>query len=292
SCIRVPTNAPNIEFKRELCPYANRGQCRYTADECKYLHTPCGNFDSCSQSNCPLAHARPLSSKLCLNGIRCFKPDCRFEHPAGWSACNNGVQCTRYDCNSNHPPTRKQKCPHGNRCSTNNCKLLHPNMSSDECLWGTKCQKWDFEKSHPIGRLQLCSNKDYSNNETCGYLHPPKYAKSPVTIPLLSYNKLNIIPDSAKEQSEMIELSAAKQNFLESFGISYSEILAGPLSTANDMITIKNRHDADERRNQYDSDHNMNQSEDEQEDEDSDDDDDDRKSTISNTSSNFTNITL
>ncbi|CAF1617501.1 unnamed protein product [Rotaria sp. Silwood1] len=238
-------------------------------------------------------------------------------------------------------------------------------MSADECLWGTKCQKWDFEKSHSSGRLQLCSNKDYSNNETCGYLHPPKYAKSPVTIPLLSYNKLNVIPDSAKEQSEMIELSAAKQNFLESLGkkildkilkeegiknvklnngkielsgnssaiinvksylqqtlheqnvmitnnlkkylllsakgrlmkrflqkysvgISYSEILAGPLSTANDMITIKNRHDADERRNQYDNDHNMNQSEDEQEDEDSD--DDDRKSTISNTSSNFTNI--
>ncbi|CAF3647844.1 unnamed protein product [Rotaria sp. Silwood1] len=204
--------APDVEYERQPCPHANKGLCRYKDGECKYRHTRCQNYDSCSQSSCLLAHAPRSSSKHCFSGIRCFNADCRFEHPEGWNACNDGVQCTNYECIFNHPSDRPNKCPNGNSCNNNNCKLLHPNRRIEVCSWGSQCRKWDCTKAHPIGRTQLCPDADHCTNKPCSYLHPSSHIKI--------YIEQEAVHNFVKQQtSEIIELSGAQNNFLQFSGV-------------------------------------------------------------------------
>ncbi|CAF1435783.1 unnamed protein product, partial [Rotaria sordida] len=129
-------------------------------------------------------------------------------------------------------------------------------MHAGECSWGTKCRKWTCTKIHPVGRTQLCPNKNHCNDHACGYLHPPKHAepsKPIVAMPLVTCNKPNISPGSEKEgPKEVIELSIAEQNFLESFGnkilnkirneqgIKNVKVKGGKLQLSGNSLTITN----------------------------------------------------
>ncbi|CAF1167466.1 unnamed protein product [Rotaria sordida] len=129
-------------------------------------------------------------------------------------------------------------------------------MHAGECSWGTKCRKWTCTKIHPVGRTQLCPNKNHCNDHACGYLHPPKHAepsKPIVAMPLVTCNKPNISPGSEKEgPKEVIELSIAEQNFLESFGnkildkirneqdIRNVKVKGGKLQLSGNSLTITN----------------------------------------------------
>ncbi|CAF3315824.1 unnamed protein product [Rotaria sp. Silwood2] len=186
--LRVPDKKPtrNEEYQRTPCPFANKGICRYKDGECKYRHTKCQNYLTCSRSDCLLAHATErcrfvsgLTSARCMNDIRCYKAECPFDHPEGWTACVDGVQCTSYECTANHPPGRMDKCPHGDRCITkNNCKFLHPNNPS-------------YEHLGPAPDVRLST-------------------------PLL---KTKAPRDSPKKHvTEIVELTGAEQNFLQFFG--------------------------------------------------------------------------
>ena len=105
-------SAMDRQCQRKPCSFASNGTCRNKDSECKYDHTKCRNYESCSDHRCLLAHARGGKLKSCSYGIRCFKADCKFNHPLEWSACPAGVQCTNNVCPCNHPPGREKR-PYG-----------------------------------------------------------------------------------------------------------------------------------------------------------------------------------
>ncbi|CAF1366158.1 unnamed protein product [Adineta steineri] len=157
SANRVPTQVTDNDQEHKLCPFANKGTCRYKDNQCRYRHKKCQNYDSCSQDKCLLAHAPRSPSqpstgnrKECKSGIECFNPDCKFRHPEGWSACDDGTQCINYDCISNHAYGRKQKCRDGKQCKNKLCKFLHPNNDTEQS--GIKDVKYED------GKLQLSEN--------------------------------------------------------------------------------------------------------------------------------------
>ena len=151
----VPKPAPDDQPERQFCPYANKGICRSQDNKCKYLHTRCKNYDSCSQSDCLFAHApsrnRPGNQNPCLNDNRCHQLDCKFKHPQGWSVCNDGVRCINPNCNSNHPP-RPPICRDGNRCNKSDCRFRHPNNT--EGMQGKNHQTSNFAKAPPTNQTR------------------------------------------------------------------------------------------------------------------------------------------
>ena len=139
--------------ERKLCTDANRGICRYQDDTCKDLHKRCQNYDSCSQSDCRLAHApretppsSPSVPPKCLSGINCFKLQCQFQHPDGWSVCSNGTKCAIYECKSNHSPGRTPKCFNEDHCTKKSCTFLHPRNSTSGRAHNTPHRDKNFEK--------------------------------------------------------------------------------------------------------------------------------------------------
>lgn len=64
--------------------------------------------------------------RSCRNGIKCFYPSCKFDHPAGWNACEYGEGCRDFDCKANHPYARKRPCRNGHGCMPSGCRFLHP----------------------------------------------------------------------------------------------------------------------------------------------------------------------
>jgi O-acetyl-ADP-ribose deacetylase (regulator of RNase III) len=183
------------EQEPKLCTFANKGTCSFADDKCKYRHKRCQNYDSCSQSDCRLAHAPrevtksfDKSRKPCNSGIQCFKADCKFQHPEGWSACKNGTKCVTYECISNHPPGRKKKCFNEDRCNKDGCEFLHPS-------------KYTTGHAQSTFRLDRNPSKPYSPNVT---------RKNPTP---------EDRPESANKQlSKIIKLSHVKYDYLTHFG--------------------------------------------------------------------------
>jgi hypothetical protein len=123
--------------------------------------------------------------KPCINGMKCFKADCPFDHPNGWNPCHNGVQCSNYHCKANHPYKRKNKCRNGGLCPISNCEFLHPDRSIELCSLCAKCKKWDCELMHPRSRTWVCRDGENCSNLDCELLHPPS------RIERLSPNEIN-----------------------------------------------------------------------------------------------------
>lgn len=198
------------ECERKLCPHATRGSCRYTNGECKYLHIHCQDYDSCSQPNCRLAHARKSHPPLCRKGMECFKVGCKFEHPEGWSACADGVQCTADECTPNHPPDRRKNPLDGRQSNSENYASPHSKTTTGQCSWGEKCRNWHCKKAHPINRIQLCPSGGHCKNDRCGCLHPLEHTEraQPKVPP----------PRPMESRSEVIKLDGAELNFLRIFG--------------------------------------------------------------------------
>ncbi|CAF3954733.1 unnamed protein product, partial [Rotaria magnacalcarata] len=159
-----------------------------------------------SQSDCDLAHDLRSISTIrcsretpteCRNGIRCFRADCKFVHPKGWSACNDGVECINCECKSNHPPGRK-KCISGNRCFRADCKFVHPEGWS-ACNDGVACIDYECISNHPPGRKKQCPDGNQCKNKNnCQHFHPNKPYSECVTL--------------------SIELGDAQYNFLGCYG--------------------------------------------------------------------------
>ena len=207
-----PAPVTDPEYEREPCPHANRGRCRYKDGECKYRHTKCKNYESCSQSDCLLAHARALRLQSCRNGKGCFKVDCKFDHPEGPTACADGVLCTNDKCTSNHPPGREKQPVDENQSTNQDYASLHQKTKTEACSWGAKCRKWDCKKAHPIHRPGLCAHADHCQNKTCDLFHPSKPAK--IFEPDVS------VTQPMEQRSEIIKLNGAEQDFLGSYGIN------------------------------------------------------------------------
>ncbi|CAF3976985.1 unnamed protein product [Adineta steineri] len=64
----------------------------------------------------------------CFGGKKCSKPDCRYQHPEGWSLCANGLECDKYECTSTHPRGRISTCKRGDICQVPTCQYLHPTL--------------------------------------------------------------------------------------------------------------------------------------------------------------------
>jgi len=201
SATRNSIEKQDTEDNRPLCRFANKGTCREKSPECKYRHQRCKSYESCSNLNCELAHAKKqtvleshsstsgsisslssdaeeygrnvyyptsvrqsinTSSKPCHNGIKCFKMRCQFLHPDGWTPCHYGVRCKNYYCKANHPFQRRATCRDGDQCKISNCKFLHPIPRPEECPLRAMCKKWDCPQLHPYSRV-----RPYNKNEAC-----------------------------------------------------------------------------------------------------------------------------
>lgn len=69
-------------IKLKLCDYYEKGKCKKSKEECDFAH---GKDD-----------LRELKIEDCINGLKCFKKDCKFYHPDGWNYKDNVKICEYY----------------------------------------------------------------------------------------------------------------------------------------------------------------------------------------------------
>ncbi|CAF1601026.1 unnamed protein product, partial [Adineta ricciae] len=198
--------------RRPLCHWANKGECRYNSDTCKYRHEQCTNYKSCENRVCKLGHSKERTARvvqsshernllrdrrdscsstssntsiqstntrtnMCRYEMKCFNIDCRFEHPDGWNPCVDGENCEDYDCTASHSFKRKTKCLSGGNCKNADCKFLHPKARAELCRFRAKCKLWTCQKLHPNTRARRCANKEKCTNLGCLCLHPLERSK-------------------------------------------------------------------------------------------------------------------
>lgn len=66
----------NNKYKKEICLYWKNGKCRKESKDCSFAH---GKND--------------IMNEDCLNGIRCYNENCKFNHPEEWDPLNNKKEC-------------------------------------------------------------------------------------------------------------------------------------------------------------------------------------------------------
>jgi hypothetical protein len=117
-------------YKLKLCRHYEKGKCDKSKENCNYAH---GNDD-----------LREFK-KECINGLKCFKKDCNFNHPNGWNYKYNLKICDYYK--------------NGYCINEANCKFRH---DDDELEDIENEEHKDFFKS---------DNYDYIKNVVKGFIH-------------------------------------------------------------------------------------------------------------------------
>ena len=118
------------------------------------------------------------SNKPCASQSKCWKFDCPYQHPSGWSACMNEDECEDFYCKSNHPYSRTRPCLSGKNCWNLECSFLHPS-DWKPCQDGVSCCDFYCTKNHPSGRLSNCPSRNNCRNIDCDYLHPEGWDPTP-----------------------------------------------------------------------------------------------------------------
>eukprot|EP01062_Namystynia_karyoxenos_P043096 TRINITY_DN3154_c0_g1_i4.p1 TRINITY_DN3154_c0_g1~~TRINITY_DN3154_c0_g1_i4.p1 ORF type:complete len:2283 (+),score=455.23 TRINITY_DN3154_c0_g1_i4:912-7760(+) len=73
------------------------------------------------------AQLKCTNPTVCELGTKCCRPDCKYQHPPGWTPpCARGAQCAIWECLSPHPDARPPKCRDGPNCRNPDCERLHP----------------------------------------------------------------------------------------------------------------------------------------------------------------------
>ncbi|CAF4119322.1 unnamed protein product, partial [Adineta steineri] len=245
----------------------------------------------------PSIQPLPSNDKPCMNGVRCYNPNCRYWHPEERSICNERVQCINYECTDIHPPGRTQKCRNGNQCKNKgNCQFLHPTdqpnspeTRSSEIieLSDAKC---DFLKRfganifYTIRKKPGITDRKFTDRKLwlSGHMTAIENVKSDLARILLEQNVT--IALNLKKYLE-IGNEHLLGKFLRKYqaGVSFNQTITHGSLTTEKMVTIKNNGE-----NQVNNDSNGNHLKDNDDEDNDDDDDDDNKSVTSNASTSTT----
>lgn len=123
-------------------------------------------------SSCSSQSSTQSQWSSCRYGSKCYRNNCRFDHPPDRHVCEDGVHCDDYNCTGTHPPGRKNKCLFGNDCRNMECDRLHPDTLQTDCLNGEQCQIYNCTASHPPNRPKPCFFGKRCHNTSCSRLHP------------------------------------------------------------------------------------------------------------------------
>ncbi|CAF4147582.1 unnamed protein product, partial [Adineta steineri] len=245
----------------------------------------------------PSTQSLPSNERPCMNGVRCYNPNCRYWYPEERSICNERVQCINYECSDIHPPGRTQKCRNGNQCKKKgNCQYLHPanqpnlpETRSSEIieLSDAKC---DFLKRfganifYTIRKKPGITDRKFTDRKLwlSGHMTAIENVKSDLARILLEQNVT--IALNLKKYLE-IGNEHLMRNFLNKYraGVSFNQTITHGSLTTEKMVTIKNNGE-----NQENNDSNGNHLKDNDDEDNDDDDDDDNKSVTSNASTSTT----
>jgi hypothetical protein len=198
-------NNQDVEDKRPLCRYANKGTCGKKSNECKYRHQRCWNFEACSDLNCDLAHAKretvpkPYPFVSHINSGLPSDPeekeqDSRMPYSIGprrdfhssisstqsiiikTKTCCNGIECFKVDCEFNHPDGWNP-CTDGAECENYECTANHPFKRKVKCRDGNRCETSNCKFLHPNTHAKECSLCAKCKEWNCSKIHPRSRAR-------------------------------------------------------------------------------------------------------------------
>jgi hypothetical protein len=122
-------------YKLKLCRHYGKGKCDRSKEICNYAH---GKDD-----------LREFK-KECINGLKCFKKDCNFNHPKGWNYKYNLKICDYYK--------------NGYCINEANCKFRHDDEELEEVIDNNI-------EDHENKEFFKSDNYDYIKNVVKGFIH-------------------------------------------------------------------------------------------------------------------------
>uniref|UniRef100_A0A6A7G2U3 Expressed protein n=1 Tax=Hirondellea gigas TaxID=1518452 RepID=A0A6A7G2U3_9CRUS len=122
---------------------------------------------------------RQQNTRICMNGIKCWKADCVFWHPKGRKIkASTNVSSSNFSASSRRK-TGPPPCKFGDACrNISTCMFAHPGVQSQnqpECRFGRNCKRPDCFYLHP-GQKQKRETESEKNILMRGgfgpFLHP------------------------------------------------------------------------------------------------------------------------
>lgn len=125
-------------YKLKLCRHYEKGKCYKSKEICNYAH---GKDD-----------LRDFK-KECINGLKCFKKDCNFNHPNGWNYKNNLKICDYYK--------------NGYCINEANCKFRHDDEELEEII----NNNIEDHENEEYKEFLKSDNYDYIKNVVKEFIH-------------------------------------------------------------------------------------------------------------------------